>query len=413
MMRASYRLLRAIILSALFYSSAFLLLAVPILPGILMLAALAMLWTVLRDISVNDSWTTIIRYGFVWGAVLFSLHFAWLPILLWTKSQAVGLLVVLLYCTVVVYCGLLSGLFFLVFKKTVYFVGFRRVLLFFWGWWFVTFIHRWFWLPLGIFEGYPFISPLIPLSKIPYFFSFIAIFLGPDVCKNLDTTTIGYIRPIKSEDPVTLSQHFFKSISHLQDQGKYLLVAPEGAYKFPLNYDVNAQKFLALAFTPETELITGGYVVENNAWYQGVYYFTNRGIEKYYVKRHLVPFVEKMPLLFSRMSCMRKMFLHGRNEFSVKGCKNSSDNVFVLKNDLLGIMYLCSEIFFTQREKFYREKSLFFFLVNDSWFVDYFRKIMETVSHMTAASLGEPVCYVNSQECVLLCPHGCRRVISS
>lgn len=186
-----------------------------------------------------------------------------------------------------------------------------------------------------------------------------------------------------------------------------VVVTPETFYPYSLNLHSEQGKLWASAVPENTFMIVGSQLQAPHKFYQAAYLLQNGLIKNYYVKRHCTPFVEKIPKLWKRVTPLRELFLQNAGEFS-RGRQTLADGVFKVGEGVRLIPQICSEFFFktTSRQLWAvcrgqpaGTKQAIVFLINDSWFMGYFQRIMRSLTALKAAYLGVPVIYVGHEGC--------------
>ena len=109
-----------------------------------------------------------------------------------------------------------------------------------------------------------------------------------------------------------------------------------------------------------------------------------------------------MPALFKKCTILRNMFLKEGYEMC-QASRSAKHNKFRLEKVRCVFPLLCSELFFCNHslqacDRDFRGAKIFFF-VNDSWFVGYFKKIMENLAYIKAAQLQNPVLWIGHFSC--------------
>lgn len=315
--------------------------------------------------------------------------------------------------------------------------------------------------------GYPFINPLIPLARYKFFlylFNLISVCAcQPNLAKlswglpavatkgvgrviphvtvsdealcevwmgaknneiNLNNflknNKIIYVKPVinsfnnnfNSQTAGLLVYNKLSSLNLEQYKNKYkniILVSPETFFPYFLNLD-NKQDILKLwaNILPENSMFLVGSQREscdNNKtkYFQTIYRVERGRIIEYYDKKHRVWFVEKNPRLLRKLNLNNTLFLDEKNKFS----KPKKLNKILKINKFNIAVYICSELFFLKDIKKECEQNnvkLIFFLVNDSWFLDYFKKIMQKFVYLISNRLNIPILYVGHKEMCIIEP---------
>jgi hypothetical protein len=167
---------------------------------------------------------------------------------------------------------------------------------------------------------------------------------------------------------------------------------------------------------------------------QSVTWLNARRIKKNYVKKHCVPFIERVPHFYRKMEFVRKFFLDDACQFSrakkleqqnyFEFTDNSmrannyskTGNSFFAQAKIIFIPQICSELFFVSSYKYFADiaktvrrgasgiPAYTVFFVNDSWFMGYFKKIMQGSAKLKALLSGVPLIYVGHEELIVLTP---------
>jgi apolipoprotein N-acyltransferase len=334
-------------------------------------------------------------YILLWATIVFGIHFHWLIILLYTKSSASFLLSLTLYGILVTYFAFLTVAWFWI-------AHWLR-------WWtslvgYFLMIEYLSLLPLDLW-GYSFISPWVPLAKNKLLLGTIAF------------ASSLFVTPLPTVDETILDQlHHTKPTSMPVEQlineanctHKKIIIAPESFLPYPLNLEPEIKKLWEKNIPQAKQLLIGAQWASDNEdyWGQGVYWIKKSLIKKVYVKNTYIPFVEKMPWLFTFNDTLQKIFLKDFHEMDKRASVNNRPTHFKLNDQLAIVPYICSELFFNclkpigNRVKLTGcHKICIFFFVNDSWFVDYFKKLMEHVSYIRSAYLGAPIVYIGHSKC--------------
>ncbi|MCK4651004.1 hypothetical protein KAT08_02390 [Candidatus Babeliales bacterium] len=355
-------------------------------------------------------------HGALWGLVVFLIHFIWLYELLVSKSNATFLQATLIYFFVIFYAFILSSLWFLIFR----WFGFIISTIFFY--FFLQNYSLWF---LGRVEGYPFLNPFIPLAKYKWFlylYSLIFCFSLPqqyNFKKNdfkffyLKPTFNSFDKKGKKISASILGQNIYHELCKL-DLEKYssecknlIIVSPETFYPFCLNKNLEHVKLWGCALPDNAHFLLGSQRIvlecDSTKIFQTVYWLNKGRIKNFYDKKHCVPFTEKLPSRWKYFKWACNMFLKEKGEFD-SGCDKEGVDFFEISDDMVIIPQICSDIFFTKIvfEKNYKFKNkILCFFVNDSWFLGYFKKIMENLGQIKSIEYGIPLIYISHEKCIL------------
>jgi hypothetical protein len=363
------------------------------------------------------------RDGFVWGLCTFGPHFSWLLLVVLRHSSAHWLLAVLIYSVVVAIFSLSSGLW--LWGAARFFSGARRLF------WFVSLsLVYWFvvvdvivW-PLG-FRGYPFINPLVPLAAYRPFLRIVSLCAMMAVGKQAtvgDVANLEYCPPVVNRvvnadavwrrSPYGVGQKIYEELTRLHAaqtplQQAKIWITPESMFCFSLNYYPSIIAQWDGAMGREDHLLMGSIIEREGRYFQAVFWLHKGLIIKFYVKKLLTPFVEKMPPTWRSISTLKKAFIGDTVEFcdGVDGCGAS---FFDMGDKLRVVPRICLEFFFCQPHDFDTVRDgdhtvWIFLFANDSWFDRYFRKTLFLSAQLKANYVQLPVVY---------CGHfGCHKII--
>ncbi|HEB41490.1 MAG TPA: hypothetical protein ENI08_00530 [Candidatus Dependentiae bacterium] len=210
---------------------------------------------------------------------------------------------------------------------------------------------------------------------------------------------IGYVRPPKSEAyPLDVAQEIQGAITDLLQQRSDVncIVMPESSYPFPLNED---QDMIDLwcdnALPDDVSLLIGAHRREQHALHNCVYLLNQGRIVNFYDKRHMMPFVEKVPSLWNIFTCFYTLFLQKNREFSPG---NRPNVLFTLSNNVTFVPRICSELFFDttgNRDHIIQKDIPMLLVVNDSWFLgEYMRNLICLYAKLKAIEEGREILYV-------------------
>jgi len=371
--------------------------------------------------------------GFAWGLCVALFHFIWLYILLLTKSNASFFLATVLYLFIVLYFSFITIFFF---SLTIVF---SILLTKFWHASFIKFfafasgliLYFLFLLNCSLFifgsvEGYPFINPLIPLARyklFAYLVCFLSTLLGWHESYNFKTnlpndSKIFYIPCVTAKsreqriNPNYYSQKIYRHLCslNLYEKSKQyknlIVVASESTFPFSLNQHLDQVSFWSNALPENAWFLLGTIKEQGEKIYQSIA-FVNRGlIIKFYDKKHLIPFTEKLRGKWKIFNWAQTLFLDEKQQFS-KG-KNLEKKSFEIGTDLCIIPQVCSEFFwlFGRKDCCFDglngdKVKIVFLFVNNGWFINYFRKIMENLVYLKTLKFGIPILYIANKNCFI------------
>ncbi|MFH1831586.1 MAG: hypothetical protein ABH827_02170 [bacterium] len=302
---------------------------------------------------------------------------------------------------------------------------------------------------MGICEGYPCLNPAIPLARYKIFLRLVSCLYGfmpgvshIDYARDLQSPfklyDIVYLKPapaLQTQNKLALEQYVYHKIvqgstklllaanggkgedgsqiksgmTRLSKQSLVIYVAPESFFPYPLNTNPEILKFWSNALPYSSHLLMGSfYQEENKSLCHCVYHIFHGKIINCYKKKHSVIFVEKMPPFFKKCIILRDMFLKDLSELSVE-TKCNQKTIFTIGSTQI-ISQICSDFFLKNKVQDllyniqcdgsgdYKNVCIFLY-VNDSWFVDYFKKIMENLIYLKVAQLRIPIVFINHTKC--------------
>ena len=395
-------------------------------------------------------------YGLLWGVLVFSVHFVWLLVLLLDKVKSGKCFAIFAYAFGITYFSLTSAIWFMVSSFLI-----RKILCYYisqffiylaacYGYFYLLENYALWWL--GRIEGYPFLNPLIPLINFKLFtkslmFTGILFSRGVNYASLLteqlakpDCFEFIYLKPeIVSVDQnlVGYEYQIYRKLCDLKlwekrDENKlFIIFAPESTFPFPLNTHPGAIELWSNVLPDNAHMLIGTQYKLEGKICQAVCWLKERRIKNFYVKKHCVPFVEKIPRFYKKLKTIQDVFLtrifpEGVSQFS-RAKKLRQQNYFEfdfldslhenIHDKIIFIPQICSELFFVSSYKFFfdiaRENSCsiqnnqqvvqsqhayIIFFANDSWFLNYFKKIMQDSARLKSVLSGVPLIYIGHKE---------------
>ncbi|MFA6527515.1 MAG: hypothetical protein WCT20_03780 [Candidatus Babeliales bacterium] len=280
------------------------------------------------------------------------------------------------------------------------------------------FVDRWILFPLGKVEGYPFIMPYVPLAACKPFLQACALISY--WCNGVETAAhqwqeqieLNYIAPVVNKNhcqqvyadkPSAVGQEIYWRLCKAQrdvDKAKTtLFVGPESAYPFVVNNDQTTISLWQSALNEHQYLLMGGYYEIKGKLYQTIFQWDKGRIMHFYVKKHCVPFVEKIHHSWRALLCAHNLFLKGLRFFS-RGNYHIGCGILQVPGRVDIIPQICSELFMKTNTKEIQTKKrasrhpVVFVFVNDSWFCVYFKRLMQLIARLKAAWWGIDVVYI-------------------
>lgn len=351
--------------------------------------------------------------GWWCGICIFGMHFTWLLELLIKQSQSPRWFCGIIYAVVVVYFALSSACWFGGMAMLFSCKGFNRTAVvivtssMYW-----IGIENWIFLPIGLGTGYPFLNPCIPLGGYTIFLKTIGLvsmlWSGSLDKSHYSPVNIAYVAPVVNRvknttaawkaNPETIGYkihyHLYK---HDQAEGS-LYVSPETTFPFPLNHYPQISSLWTSVLEQKDHFFVGSILQEEKRLYQAIFWLQRGPIIKVYVKKMLMPFVEKIPRAYQNFPMLKNMFLKHGVEFC-EVTESCGTEFFDVHQNLRILPQICLEFFFAARKYFqdYKDGSknvMIFFFANDSWFNNFFREILRRAVTIKANFIGLPVVYI-------------------
>lgn len=271
-------------------------------------------------------------------------------------------------------------------------------------------------------DGYPLLNPLIPLCAYRWFVKLVCLVSSLVVGSNHfydplpASCSIISLKPMVTQqnkhqvDPSSLGQKIYHQLCDIQSSLKYqknniktaIYCGAESFFPFPLN---NYPELVALwgsAISHDASLLLGAYYQCGQNVYQAAFLIQRCRIKKIYVKKHLVPFIEHIPYAWSTLNSKASL-LSEQQEMFVYGKNSSYNKRFALASDCIVLPQVCSEFIFSHTTRCFRrwvcgEKSTcVVWLVNDSWFIGSFKRVLLLAGCLRGAWIGLPVISISHE----------------
>ena len=361
----------AILLSALLFSAAFI---IPACAWCVLLFALP-LWWWLYAADQGHGLRRGVAAGAWWGVVVWGAHFSWIVVMMLRHTQASWLLCWLTYAAVVAYGTATAVGWFVVM------VGLQRLLLrvvttgvaatvslvgsavAYW-----LFLEHLFLRFLFMGDGYPLLSPFIPLARYHWFrwlVGCVGCLLHGPVSGPVGVRAfveplpaIVYCAPVTNrvlhvDAPwrTNASQVGYKLYERLCDcplqasAGTTLVVSPESTFCFPLNHHQDMVTLWSSVLPPRAHCLMGSVWQDGRHVCQALFWLHAGLINKIYVKKYLAPFVERVPPAWESVGPLKEAFLGKCVEFSSSANTPASCDAFYITPRLCVVPRICSEFF--------------------------------------------------------------------
>lgn len=375
------------------------------------------------------------RAGILWGSIVFGSVSVWALVILYRHSDANILVSLCLYGLAVIYFSLTVALWFgltwrwlqwskggLLWATLVRWLGAISL-----GIGYFVCVDRWILFPLGKCEGYPFIMPYVPLARYKVFLlacKLISCWWNGIIPASHDWQNFlvfEYIAPVvnkqhtgHADNPSAVGQEIYWKLckaKHTIHRGKEtLFVGAESLYPFVLNKHLEMISLWRSAIDKHEHLLLGGYYEVGGRLYQTIFQWNDSRIMHFYVKKHCVAFVEKIHAPWRNMIPANNLFLKGRRFFS-RGNNRIGEDIFHIPGCADIIPQICSELFMKTTTREIEDKKqvcqhpVVIVFVNDSWFISYFKRLMELIAKLKAAWWGVDIVYVGHDKlCIMYVP---------
>lgn len=359
--------------------------------------------------SFPSPWTGF-KAGWWWGLCIFGFHFTWLLELLLRHTAASRVVCWSLYVLVVSYFALGSACWLwitaLLSQRYRILPAFVCSSILYW-----YYIERWIFVLPGLGTGYPFLNPCIPLASYTLFLRMISVASLSVASPVAKPVNVAHILPVinrvknitagwrASPQGVAHKIHYQLSVHERSD----VYVTPESMFPFALNQHPELIRFWATALPQAGHLFIGSIFQKGDARYQAVYWLQQNLIINLYVKKMLTPFVENIPTAWRNVPKLKQLFLKDGTEFCDESVSESVE-YFDVTPTLRIIPRICLELFFLNRTDFeqYQDPSKnikIFFFANDSWFNEFFRKLMYNFVTIKSHRIGLPIVYIGHFGC--------------
>jgi len=402
-------------------------------------------------------------HGFFWGVLFYTVHLYAFSMFFWHELQ--GIKAILIPIFIILFLSIYSGIWFFLGQKIVLFFKSRSILaMLCWAFcsylYFTWMLHGSVWI-FGVFMGYPFSYPLVPLANGSYclqllpifskdlllgflilFSGFVALFLRYfkkkyiflsffllipflyGILFPLDTffpkqiKNIGYISPscVNKQHSLDAAQQIYYAMVQLIQKrpNVSLIVMPETSYLF----DLNELKYIIDLWChnildDEIDLIIGAPRKEKENRYNSLYWIGQGDIKGTYDKVHLMAFTEFIPRFWDYVGIFKDFFLHYDGKY-VKGKKKQA--VFEI-NNIRFKPRICFDMLIGKRRGknngLATKKDVLLVAVNDTVFQSrHMRKLMFLFAKMRALQCCEDMLYVGYYRAIWVSKSGCEKCIS-
>lgn len=244
--------------------------------------------------------------------------------------------------------------------------------------------------------GYPFFSPLIPLSSSDLFIKFIKKTRGHSKKVALENSNFHFhwIEPRAykhnlahnkghSFNPKIAADQIAKAIeasSHQflknQNDGKKLLIlAPESSFPFKINQFPEIVELWSSKMQPGQFFALGTYRTEGEKIFQTTCFISQNGIINFFDKKRLTPFAE--------------------SKYTQSASK--TPNKAILDENLTVVPLICFEFFIDSSsvETAQNQNEIPIIFANDSWFPRYFKTILHNQAKLASAWYGKELFYLS------------------
>lgn len=370
--------------------------------------------------------------GFLWGAVLYTLH--WYDIAFIAHARGYGLARYGVMPFLVIYCASHAGLWFWLASKLSAYTQREAHAWIFSTWLYTIYMQRYvFWI-FGRIQGYPLSFPLIPLAQYPqtlyalphihpqvlllmliigswccaallygsrglivwvgvlggYAPFSVGLMMGQ--CENpMNYANVGYVSPQGlSTAAVERAGGLARRCNELlcKQQGITHIVMPESTLPLPLNEDSEIfQAFAGNIEHNEVILLIGSQKKEDNMHFNCCFMLRHSLIIQRYDKQLLLPFTEYLPNIWSNFDVFKRIFLHDKKIMNV----SRKEGRF-----LAGFCPLiCSDYYLDWYDERQETAVPLLLMVNENWFNDASLKhLMYLAARYGAIARRQDIIYV-------------------
>ncbi len=256
-----------------------------------------------------------------------------------------------------------------------------------------------FW-PVCASHGYPFFSPLIPLSSSDLFLNFIRKTRGTDKNSAIGHSNFHFhwIEPRayknnliknkgKSFSPQIAASQISQALKASTEQfskcqkeranpeQKLLVLAPESSFPFKINEFPEIVELWSSKMAPGQIFAVGTYRSEGEKIFQTTCFIGQNGIINFFDKKRLTPFAE------SKYSSSSK----------------NGPNKAILDDNLTVVPLICFEFFIDSSsvKQAENQNEIPIIFANDSWFPKYFKTILRNQARLASAWYGKELFYIS------------------
>lgn len=354
--------------------------------------------------------------GYAWGIIFFAGHLSWIAYSLGLRGQ--GMMSYVIYILSICYFSLFSGFWFW-YKNLLDVVCMKKIkslkaicAISFCTWVIstVTFICLTRDCSLALcdcLEGYPLMCPLLPLlswswyiAPIRYVGGFFYVFIivlinmiiaslyikyepisliflcglflfpvcfwvAPPRSSHADPSTIAFVQPDWQAETLTAAELFYRigrclDTIAVQQPSVNLVLFPESSFPYNLMDWRDKLPAWTTLLDEHTSIIIGAHRYQGSCIYNSVYQIVDGKIVAWYDKTHLMPFVERMPLVIEYLPWLQSLYCNQGRYFSYP-CDDQADVAMMGYRPCI-----CSELFL-QKKKQVRTGQSLIFVCNDSW----------------------------------------------
>ncbi|HSW76587.1 MAG TPA: hypothetical protein VLG50_06055 [Candidatus Saccharimonadales bacterium] len=306
--------------------------------------------------------------GLMWGLCVFAIHCSWFLCMIFTKEIQVS--AICLWIGTIGWLSVFSGIWFMMTRYSWTF----STLCFF------LFVMYGCMIPLGQCDGYPFLSPLIPLCYYPKFlwclkylgtfivlsclilfqvclvqkkiissFLFLLPFLiGPFFYQEkIISTPMHYLKPwwYGDKNPMFVGYRMAYDIREAMMSRPDIacILMPESTFCFDV---VEYEQFISLWSDPDDDTIImfGGHRCIDGKNFNSCMCLQEGKIVYYYDKQHLIPFFETVPKICNMLG-WEKLGISTNDRLHTPSCSKNNTDIFELYGQKYQI-FICSELFF-------------------------------------------------------------------
>jgi len=220
-------------------------------------------------------------------------------------------------------------------------------------------------------------------------------FVSQKIENKIVKNDVFYLQPTWHTLNLTPVQQFYqigRQLDYIALQNPQIryIVLPESAFPYNLLDWENRLHAWTCLFDEQVSIFIGAHLYDKDKIYNCLYQIRDGKIVSWYNKQHLVPFVERIPLLFRCIPIFNGLFTDEKNVFSYPSYQqNNCGDEFEI--------FICSELFCEGKKPNLNVPILF--VCNDSWFrLDFAKDLAKRTARLYSLRYKVSIVYVGSYD---------------